>query len=86
MLSMQWIKLEKVQRIMHPSHHPFHPKTKASQEGWFANSRPVGRLFCNRLNIGEISEDCFVKILDKGDRFEIAISTMFIRLPLSMSP
>ena len=80
------VKLEVVEGIVHPAHHPLHPEAKSVRKGWLADARPVRCLFRNGLYIRKIPVNHLVEIFYKGDRFQVAIPAMFIWLPFSCFP
>src|SRR6185437_10372834 len=80
------VELEKVQRIVHPAHHPFHAETKSARKGWPADPGPVRCLLRNGLNIGEIAEDGRIEVLYEGDSLQVAVSAIFVRLPGALLP
>jgi hypothetical protein len=83
-LPEKWFHLEVIKRIMHPSHHPFHTKTKSALKRWPRNTRPVGCFFRYRLSFGEIAVNGLIQIFHKCNCFQVTIASKFIWFPLTM--
>ncbi len=84
--SFHRVKLEIIQRVMHPPHHPFHSKTQSVGKRWFGDSGPISCFLGDRLDVGKIPEYSLIKIFNEINSFQIAIPPMFIGLPFPFIP
>src|SRR5437764_4824514 len=83
--SEEGIDLEIVQSVMHPTHHPLHPKAESTGKSGSRYTWPICCFLCNGLYIGKVAENGLVQIFNEGNRFQVTISPILVGFPLAVA-